>query len=452
MHRDERPGTPESGAGGISRRDFLKLGGAGVAAVATLGVAGCGGGGGPVRTESGAIEVVFSTSPSAQAVLEKLIDRFNAEHEGEIEVSFRPAPTDTANAFDLLLTQFQAGGGEIDVIGGDVIWAAQFAANGWLADLTDRFDEGMRGEFLEGPVEAVTYEGAVYGVPWFTDAGMLYYRSDLLEESGFENPPQTWEELIEMATSVRENSDANFGFVFQGANSESGVVNGLEYINSFGGYALDPNDPNNVTIDSPESVEGLSMERRMIESGAAPDAIVTYTEEECQGSFLNGNAVFCRNWPYMYALGADESASNITQDQIGVAPLPRGEGGESVSGLGGANYYITATSDQETQDAAWEFVRYMSESVQQRTFALEASLLPTRSALYEDQEILDAVPVVSLAGEALERTVPRPVSPYYSDMSVNMAEQFNASLSGSIPPEEAVSNLQEEIQNIVDQG
>ncbi|WP_119066708.1 ABC transporter substrate-binding protein [Rubrobacter indicoceani] len=437
---------------GIARRDFLRLGGAGLAAAATLGVAGCGGGSGPTETESGAIEVIYSTSPSAQAVIEDLINQFNADHEGEIEVSFRPAPTDTSNAFDLLLTQFQAGGGDIDVIGGDVIWAAQFAANGWLADLSDRFDEGTRGEYLEGPVEAVTYDGGVYGVPWFTDAGMLYYRSDLLDDSGFDGPPETWDRLIEMARTVQEDSGVEVGFIFQGANSESGVVNGLEYINSFGGSALDPDDPTSVTIDSPEAVAGLEMERRMVESGVTPQAVSTYTEEESQASFLNGNAAFCRNWPYMYALGADEASSNITQDQIGVAPLPAGEGGQSASGLGGANYYINGLSDEETQNAAWEFVSFMTQEAQQKRFALESSLLPTRSALYEDREILDSVPVISLAGEALENTVPRPVSPYYSDMSIDMADQFNDSLAGNISADRAASNLQEAIQTIVDQG
>lgn len=436
---------------GIARRDFLKLGGAGIAAAATLGVAGCGGGSGPTETESGAIEVIYSTSPSAQAVIEELIAQFNSDHEGEIEVSFRPAPTDTSNAFDLLLTQFQAGGGDIDVIGGDVIWAAQFAANGWLADLTDRFSDAQ-GDFLEGPVAAVTYDGGIYGVPWFTDAGMLYYRQDLLDDSGFDNPPETWDELIEMAQTIQEDSGIDVGFIFQGANSESGVVNGLEYINSFGGFALDPDDPTNVTIDSPEAVAGLEMERRMVESGITPEAVSTYTEEESQASFLNGNAAFCRNWPYMYALGADEESSNITQDQIGVAPLPAGEGGRSASGLGGANYYINGLSDEDTQNAAWEFVNFMAQEAQQKRFALESSLLPTRSALYDDQEILDGVPVIALAGEALENTVPRPVSPYYSDMSIDMAEQFNDSLAGNVPAAEAASNLQEAIQNIVDQG
>ncbi|TCJ18911.1 extracellular solute-binding protein, partial [Rubrobacter taiwanensis] len=76
------------------------------------------------------------------------------------------------------------------MISGDVIWPAQFAANGWIVDLSDRF--GNRGDFLEGTIQSNTYEGAIYGVPWFTDAGMLYYRADLLEEAGVE-PPTTWD-------------------------------------------------------------------------------------------------------------------------------------------------------------------------------------------------------------------------------------------------------------------
>lgn len=438
-------------AGRLNRRDFLKLSGAGLAGATLLGVAGCGGGGAE-RNEAGAIEVVFAMGPDDTGTRDMLVQRFNEDHEGEIQITNRTAPTDTGQFFEQLLTEFQAGGGDINVIGGDVIWPAQFAANGWIADLSDRFTEEMRADFLEGPIEANTYEGAIYGVPWYTDAGMLYYRRDLLQESGFENPPETWDELIEMAKQVQQDSGTEIGFIFQGAEYEGGVVNGLEFINSFGGYAIDPDDPSRVTIDSPDSAEGLSLERRMVEEGVAPQAVANYTEEESEASFLNGDAVFCRNWPYMYALAGDEEASSISQDQVGVAPLPRGTNGESVSGLGGWNFFINAASDSETQDAAWEFIRYMTDREQQKTFALEASFLPTLTELYEDEEILEEVPVIDLAGEALERTVPRPVSPYYSDMSLEMADVFNAVIKGEVDPEEAVANLQTTLQEIVDEG
>lgn len=437
---------------GMNRRDFLKISGAGIAGASLLGVAGCGGGGEAEQNEAGATVVTFSVSPDDSGTRAQIVERFNKENEGEISINFREAPTDSGEFFQQLQTQFQAGGGDIDVIGGDVIWPAQFAANGWITALSERFTEDMRSEFLQGPVDANTYEGEIYGVPWFTDAGMLYYRRDLLEQSGFSEPPKSWEELIEMAKKTQQDSGTDIGFIFQGADYEGGVVNGLEYVNSFGGAAISGEDSNQVTIDSPESIEGLKMERRMIEEGITPLSVSNYTEQESQAAFLNGNAIFCRNWPYVYALVGDPDASKINEDQVGVAPLPAGDGGESVSGLGGWNFYLNANTDQETQDAAWKFIQYMTASEQQKEYALGGSYLPTRTALYDDQEILDAVPVIALGGEALKRTVPRPVSPYYSDMSQEMADQFNASLKGDITPEKAASNLQTSLQEIVDQG
>lgn len=439
--------------GVVNRRDFLRLGGASLAGAALLGTAACGGGGGgPQTADDGSILVVFSMGPDDSGTLQQLIDQFNEDRAGEIQIEYRQQPTDTGAYFDQLRTQFQAGGGDIALIGGDVIWPAQFAANGWIADLTDRFTEEMRAGFLEGPVESNTYNDSIYGIPWYTDAGMLYYRQDLLDDAGIGEPPQTWDELKEMASEIAESEGLENGFVFQGGNYEGGTVNGLEYINSFGGAVLDENDASQVTIDSPESVEGLAMERSMVEDGVTVQAVSTYTEEESEAAFLNGNAAFCRNWPYMYGLAGDPEASQLEIEQVGVTALPAAEGGESVSGLGGWNFYINAAVPQETQDAAWEFIQFMTASEQQKLRALEGGFLPTLTELYEDQEILDNVPVIALGGEALQRTVPRPVSPVYSDMSLEMAQQFNAVLNGNTSPEDAISTLQENLQNIADQA
>jgi multiple sugar transport system substrate-binding protein len=310
----------------------------------------------------------------------------------------------------------------------------------------------MRSKFLDGPVASNTYEGKVYGVPWYTDAGMLYYRKDLLEKSGFSGPPKTWDELKEQAQQIMQDEGTKFGFVFQGAEYEGGTVNGLEYINSYGGQVLDPNDASKVIIDSPESVAGLEAQYSMVTDGISPQAVSTYTEPESEAAFLNGDAVFCRNWPYMYALAADPEISAIKPEMIDIAPLPAGDGGKSVSGLGGWNFFINAFADTEAQDAAWEFVKYMTAPEQQKFYALEGSYLPTLTALYDDPEIKESVPTIRLGGEALKNTVPRPVSPVYSDLSLQMAEQFNASLSGDTPPQEAISTLQKELQSIADQA
>ena len=429
----------------ISRRDFLRVGGAGLAGAALLGsgtLAGCGGG------QEGGNEVVLGFGREASGTLQKLLDRYNKN--ADIKVRWRKMPADTGQYFDQLRTEFQAQSAEITLIGGDVIWPAQFAANGYIIDLSDRLPQSERDKFLQGPIEANTYEGKLYGVPWYTDAGLLYYRKDLLEKSGFTGPPATWDELKEQAQKVTQDQGIQNGFVFQGSNYEGGTVNGLEYINSHGGQVLDPNDASKVIIDSPESAAGLATEHSMVEEGVAPQAVSTYAEPETEAPFLGGDAVFCRNWPYMYSLAG--TGDFISQDVIDLAPLPAGEQGKSVSGLGGWNFYINAFADAELQEAAWKFVEFMVAEEQQRAYALGGSYLPTLQSLYEDPEVKEAVPPVRLAPEALANTVPRPVSPYYSDMSLKMAEQFNSALKGDTSPEQAVKTLQDELQSIAEQG
>lgn len=430
----------------MDRKDFLKLGGAGLAGAALLGVAGCGGGGGGGgSSESG--DIVFANGPDQSGATEKLLKQFNDQSK-DFKVKFREMPADTGQNFDKMRTQFQAGSGDIDVFAGDVIWPAQFAANGWLLDVSDRFKESDRQDFLEGPIQSLTYEDKLYGVPWFTDAGMLYYRKDLLDKAGLE-PPKTWDELIQQGNQIAESENIKFGFVFQGSNYEGGVCNGLEYIWTHGGDVLDPNDPSKVIIDSPEAAAGLATARSTISDGAAPQSVTNFTETESQTTFLNGDAVFCRNWPYMYALAANPDESKIKQDQVGIAPLPVQEGQPTSSALGGWNMMINANSQK--QDQAWEFVQWMTAPEQQKFRALEGSFLPVRTALYDDQEVNEKVPVVSLGQEALKSSRPRPVSPAYSDMSLRMGEQFSAAFKGDVSPEEAVKTLQEELQSIADQ-
>jgi len=254
----------------FSRRDFLKVGGTGLAGAALLGAAGCGGG---QQQGGGPIELVFTSSPDDTGTAGKLVQKFNEQHKGEYQVIFREGAADTGQRFDQLRTELQAGGENIDVILGDVIWTAQLAANGWVADLSDRFPESERQKYLPGSVEAVIYEGKAWAMPWYTDTGLLYYRKDLLEQSGFDGPPATWEELQEQALKVKRDAGTKFGFMFQGANYEGGVCNGLEYIWTHGGEVLDPNDPTKVLIGSPEAVAGLTTERSMIESGVSPKAV-----------------------------------------------------------------------------------------------------------------------------------------------------------------------------------
>ena len=430
---------------GLSRRDFLKVGGAGLAGAAFLGAAGCGGG-----EQGGATEIYFTSAPDDTGTTEKLIDMFNDKNKGKYKVIFLQGNTDTGQRFDKLRTQMQAGGEDLDVILGDVIWTAQLAESGWISDLSDRFTESQRKEFLPGSVEAITYEGKTFGMPWYTDTGLLYYRKDLLQESGFDDPPKTWDELKRMTRKVQEDAGLKYGFVFQGAAYEGGVCDGMEFIWTHGGEVLDPNDPTKVLVDSPEAIAGLATERSMITEGISPEGVTVYTEDESEGAFLNGDAVFLRNWPYVYALVGTSEYPKLKPEQVGVSELPSADGEPGNGTVGDQPLYISSTA--KDPDAAWTFIQFLTAPEQQKFRAVEGAYLPTRTALYSDPEIREKVPVVPLAQEALQHTRPRPVSPYYSDMSLEMAEQFNASLSGDISPEEAARTLKEQLERFIKEG
>jgi multiple sugar transport system substrate-binding protein len=431
---------------GLSRRDFLKVGGAGLAGAAFLGAAGCGGG----EQGGGATEIYFTSAPDESGTTEKLIDMFNDKNKGKYKVIFHQGNADTGQRFDKLRTQMQAGGEDLDVILGDVIWTAQLAESGWISDLSDRFTESQRKEFLPGSVEAITYKGKAFGMPWFTDTGLLYYRKDLLQESGFDGPPKTWDELKQMTRKVRENAGLKYGFVFQGAAYEGGVCNGMEFIWTHGGEVLDPNDPTKVLVDSPEAIAGLATERSMITERISPEAVTVYKEDESAGAFLNGDAVFLRNWPYVYALVGTSEYPELKSEQVGVSELPSADGEPGNGTVGDQPLYISSTA--KDPDAAWKFIQFLTAPEQQKIRAVEGAYLPTRTALYSDPEIQEKVPVVPLAQEALQHTRPRPVSPYYSDMSLEMAEQFNASLSGDISPEETARTLKEQLERFIKEG
>src|SRR5215210_5460059 len=225
----------------LSRRELLKR--AGVTGAAVLAGNACKdlASGFTKTSTAGPGDIILSKGPDTTGTLEKVIAQFNKENK-DFKVVLETASADTGQYFDEMRTQFQVGGGDIDVIGADVIWPAQLAANGWIEDLSELFTEEMQQDYLESTIETSTYKGKIYGVPWYSDAGMLLYRKDLLDKASLK-PPQTWDELWSQAKKVQEKEGIKYGFVFQGAEYEGGVCNQCEYIWNAGGEVLDPSDP-----------------------------------------------------------------------------------------------------------------------------------------------------------------------------------------------------------------
>lgn len=434
--RPQPPGRTRIPA--TSRRQFLQIGGAALAGAALAGVAGCG------SSSSGdSSSVTLSISPDLVDMMRAPLARFGRAN--DVTVNVRVMPSDTSQYLDRIKTQLQAGQSDIDVIAGDVSWPAQFAANGWLADLTDRYRAGEQDAYLPAAIAANTYEGKLYGLPFFTDVGLMWHRADLLEKAGYSEAPRTWDELREIAQKVQRDHGVDNGLVFTGADYEGGTVLGLEFVRSAGGEVLVGNRP---TATDPRAVEGMTIQRGMVTDGISPAAVANFQEDECTGAFLGGNAVFMRNWAYVFGLLSDREVSRLRPGQVTIAAVPVADASVRPVNVGGG-WNLLVNGASEKQDIAWELAQFISAPEQQREWALAASYLPTRTALYDDRELVERLPAVAQAKREVLQTTTPPITPYYGDVSAAMSTQFNASLRGAETPADAAEGLQQKLDQIV---
>ncbi|MBI4346244.1 MAG: ABC transporter substrate-binding protein [Elusimicrobia bacterium] len=371
----------------------------------------------------------------AKGAFRDILARFG-EAEG-VEVRGEPLPMDAGQQHQLYAVNLQGGSEAFDVLAIDIVWIAEFARAGWLADLSQEWPARERRAFLPGTVEAAVYGGRAWAVPWFTDAGMLYYRKDLLSRHGLK-PPTTWRELSEAALRVlgAERDPKLSGFVWQGRQYEGLVCNALEYVRSNGTRLLSPDG--RWVADPARLAEALGFMSGLMKSGVTPRSALAADEESARHAFGNGNAVFMRNWPYAYALFS-KPGSEIA-GRFGVTALPRFDGGESSPTLGG--WFLAVNRRSKRPELAARFARYMASEAVQREMFESFSLLPTRAGLYREPELVRKAPQLAAFRAGLAAAKPRPVTPFYASLSDILQSEISGVLAGLKTPARAVRDIE----------
>jgi len=359
--------------------------------------------------------------PNQPAVWDEIIDIFETEHPG-IRVVRETGPHSSTAFHDLLTQKLKNKSSDVDVFFMDVIWPSEFAAAGWAMPLDDLFPDNEQQKFLKGPLLANTYDDKIYGIPLFIDSGMLFYRKDLLEKYGL-NPPETWEDLVHIAQQIvsgeaKYGSDIN-GFSGQFKQYEGLVCNMLEYILSNNGYILNPNSGEPGLSEQP-AIEAMGFVRNKIIRNIAPEGVLTYEEPESIALFIQGKAVFHRNWPYAWEVSNNPQRSKIAGN-VGITKLPHFKGGKSHATLGG--WQLGISNYSQNKDAAWTFVQFLTSERIQKLLTLKAGLAPTRKVLYGDADILDKYPQFSEMKNVFLTAYPRPRSPLYPSIS-NILQRF----------------------------
>ncbi len=410
------------------------------------------------------VKIIFKMSPDNTGTLSELIAKFNEAHTDDIIVEYQEAAWSSNEFYDQLAVDFTIENYELDVWGADVVWTPIFATEGWAEDLSERFYDVYSAEqFIPAAFNSVIYQNKVWGIPWYIDAGLMYYRKDLLDKHGFDSPPVTWDELKTMCDKILPAEEGvEYGIVFQADAYEGGVVNACEFIWNSGGEVMVGDlsisgtfdevelDPNIVTINSSHSISGLSQAQELLAAGYTAPDIMNYREYESSQAFAEGKALFMRGWPSASGLFSKPDAK-VTQNMVGIGLLPvQNAGMTSYSCLGGWNLMINAHSTQAEKDAAWKFVLYLTDAASQKYTAKMDVNFPTLKVIYEDKELLKQVPVMANANEAILRTRNRPVSPYYMEMSPFIGTIFHKIVKGDITPTQGVEDLETQLLKIIE--
>lgn len=368
-----------------------------------------------------------SWKPDHPRVWEDALARFTASHP-HISVVRELAPHSSTAYHDLLTQKLKNGDTSVDVFFMDVIWVPEFAAARWARPLDDKFLPAMQQAFLPATTEVGRYEQHLYGVPSRIDAGLLYYRKDLLAKYGFD-APTTWEELIRQAetilTAERTVSPTLQGYVAQFKQYEGLVCNMLEVIEAHGGSLLTA-DGSRSALSAAPALDAIAFVRNRLIGRITSRAALTYQEPESLSLFLQGQAIFHRNWPYAWEL-ANNPARSIVAGRVGVAPLPGTISGRHAAALGGWLYGISASSQHPEE--AWALIEFLSGEAMQRRFAQEAGIAPSRTALFSDPDLLAASPQLRNHLAILQAATPRPRSPIYPALSHLLQRYFSRALA-----------------------
>lgn len=411
-------------------------------AVAGLALSGCGRdseGGAAAQEQSEAVsggEATGTIEVWAMGAEGDALDDFSATFEEEnpdADVKVTAIPWEAAH--DKIAGAIASGGGpDVGLIG--TTWMGEFAEAGGLMPTPEGLVE--EGDFFEGAWGSTEVGGTSYGVPWYVETRVLYYRKDLAEKAGWSEAPQSWDELKTFAQDLESEGGVEYGL-----NLQPGQTGSWQTVMPFGwsnGAAITDDSGEEYTLDSPELAEALDYYTTYFDEGLSPTRVLD--PGELESGFVDGSYGAFISGPWHQALLEDAGAS---ADQIGVAPLPGKESGPGTSFVGGGDLAVFEGSDNS--DSAWKYVQWLTESDTQQEFYEAVGGLPAVKESWESG-VLSEDPVLQVFGTQLEDTVAPPAVPTWEQVAGSFDSLVEQVAKGQLPADEAVKQMQSEAQSI----
>jgi multiple sugar transport system substrate-binding protein len=382
------------------------------------------------------ISLLAKVGDAELAVLDEQIARFEAENP-DILVEIKELRVADSGRYEKTREHLSGQQGEVDIVLVDDAWLAEFVSQGWLAPLGERTAAaGIRDEdFFQGSIKASYVASQLYALPRLADAGLLYYRQDLVGGNG--SSSTSWAGLQRLALQAKTGAGLPVGYVWQGAAYESLTCNTLEFVWAYGGQVLD--EEGQVVFDSPETRKALEMMAGLVSSQASPAEIVAMREAQTLEAFQNGDAALMRNWPYAWAR-LQTGEGSLDQGATGVSALPT----SCLLGQG-----LALTTNSMAPEQAFRFIEYLADHEQQLEMAKALGRPPALLSVYDDAGLIAERPFLDMLRPVLSQARPRPQSPVYQALSAVIYTEVNRMLAGDQSAEETATRVQQQLEALV---
>ncbi|OFT36407.1 ABC transporter substrate-binding protein [Corynebacterium sp. HMSC08C04] len=379
---------------------------------------------GSVDGADGRGPITFAMGKNDTDKIQPIIEKWNKEHPEE-KVTLKELAGEADAQRDTLVQSLQAGNSDYDVMALDVVWTAEFAANQWLAPLTDDLEVDTDG-LLDSTIESATYNDTLYALPQNTNGQLLFRNTDLADKA-----PEKFADLKSACEALKKDTSC---LTTQLKQYEGLTVNTAGFMEGWGGSVL--SDDGAPSVDSAESKAGLQALVDAYKDGVISKDSTAATEEETNLAFTEGKSAFAINWPYMYTNAEDAGVKFEVQPLVG----KDGVGGST---LGGYNNGININSEKKA--TALDFMKFIINEENQKSFA-EASFPPVLASVYDDPALIEQFPYLPALKESLENAAPRPVSPFYTAISKAVQDNAYAALTADKSVDDATKDMKAAIE------
>ncbi|MBW5481052.1 extracellular solute-binding protein [Streptomyces bambusae] len=382
---------------------------------------------------SGTVTWWDTSNDTEKATFQKIAESFQAKHP-KVTVKYVNVPY--GDAQNKVKNAFSSGADAPDVIRADVGWVADFASLGYLDKVPAETAKKVDAEFLPSAAASGKYENQMYAVPQVIDTLGLFYNKKMLADAGVQ-PPTTLEELKTASAKIKEKTGKT-GLYLRGDDSYWF----LPLIYGEGGDLVDAKNKT-VTVDGPAGVKAFKAARDLVASGAA---VTNSTDgyQNMQTAFKTGQVAMMINGPWAIK---DTYAGEQFADKanLGVAPVPAGSA-KAGGPQGGHDLAVYAGS--KNRAAAHAFVEYLSSQEVQVQAAKELSLLPTRTAAYEQPDV-KSNQMVQFFKPAVDKAVERAWIPENGSLFDPLKVEYTKAVTGAATPEDAAKSAGVEFRKIL---